>query len=107
MADVQQIPMEHLETGRWYVGRGRNGNVGLWDGECFLVIGQAGVMVSAEPHQWENRWVIKQEPYFTESSGCFQPFAGINEGHVVESLNGNDGLYGYARTLRFVSPYKI
>lgn len=28
-----------LEKNRWYVGRGRNGNVGLWDGESFLVIG--------------------------------------------------------------------
>lgn len=103
MADVRQIPMEQLETGRWYVGRGRNGNVGLWDGECFLVIGQEGVKVSAVPPPWGNRWVIKQEPYFTESSGCFQPFASINEGDVVESIDGADSLYGYARTLRFVS----
>jgi hypothetical protein len=101
MADVRQIPMEQLETGRWYVGRGRNGNVGLWDGECFLVIGQEGVKVSAVPPKWENRWVIKQEPYFTESSGCFQPFAAINEGEVAESLDRGDSLYGYARTLRF------
>ena len=79
MADVQQIPMEQLETGRWYVGRGRNGNVGLWNGDCFLVIGREGVKVSAVPLKWENRWVIKQEPYFTESSGCFQPFAAIND----------------------------
>lgn len=64
MADVQQIPIEQLETGRWYVGRGRNGNVGQWDGKCFLAIGQEG---------------IKQEPYFTGSSGCFQPFAAIND----------------------------
>ena len=55
MADVQQIPIELLETGRWYVGRGRNGNVGLWDGKCFLVIGQEGVKVSAAPPKWENR----------------------------------------------------
>ncbi len=103
MTDFQQIPMELLETGRWYVGRGRNGNVGLWDGECFLVIGQQGVKVSAMPSQWKNRWVIKQEPYFTESSGCFQPFAAINEGDVAESLDGADSLYGYARILRLPS----
>ncbi len=78
MTGVQQIPMEQLETGRWYVGRGRNGSVGLWNGECFLVIGPEGIRESAEPPKRETRWVIKQEPYFTESSGCFQPFAAVN-----------------------------
>jgi hypothetical protein len=107
MTGVQQIPMEQLETGRWYVGRGRNGSVGLWNGECFLVIGQEGVKVSAVPSKWENRWVIKQEPNFTESSGCFQPFVAINEGVVAESLDRADSLYGYARNLCFVSLREI
>jgi hypothetical protein len=93
--------MEQLEIGRWYVGRGRNGNVGLWDGECFLVIGKVSVKVSAVPPKWENSWSIKQEPYFTESSGCFQPFTAVNEGGVAESREGSDSMYGYAKTLRF------
>ena len=104
MADIRQIPMEQLETGCWYVGRGRNGNVGLWDGECFLVIGQEGIKVSAVPPKWKNRWVIKQEPYFTESAGCFQPFRKIDEGNQGELLDGTDGIRGYAKTLSFDSP---
>ncbi|WP_333689274.1 hypothetical protein [Methylococcus capsulatus] len=83
MTDVPQIPLEQLEIGRWYVGRGRNGNVGLWDGECFLVIGKEGMKVSAVPPVWENQWVIKREPYFTENAGCFQPFATIDEGQTI------------------------
>lgn len=78
MTDVYQLPLSQLEVGHWYVGRGRNGNVGLWDGDCFLVIGQEGIRKSQTPPVWENHWVIKREPYFTEASGCFSPLSEIN-----------------------------
>lgn len=99
--DAVQIPLKDLEIGRWYVGRGRNGNVGLWNGEDFLVIGKRGIKVSAVPPVWENQWRIKIEPYFTETEGCFQPFAVIDEGVIVESLGGSDSRY--AKSLRFAN----
>src|SRR5439155_13728490 len=68
-----QIPIEDLVIGKWYVGRGRNGNVGLWEGNRFLVIAQKF-----------DEWTIKFEPYFTDETGCFQPFAMIDEGVMVE-----------------------
>lgn len=100
MGDVQQVPLEQLEIGRWYVGRGRNANVGLWDGEHFLVICEIGIPVSWSPRVWENEWGIKREPYFTEDCGCFQPFAVIDEGEVIEPYGGSESGYGYAKTLR-------
>jgi hypothetical protein len=33
---AEQIPIDQLITGKWYVGRGRNSNVGLWNGSRFL-----------------------------------------------------------------------
>ena len=75
----KQIPQDRLIKGKHYVGRGRNGNIGLWNGESFLVIGQKF-----------SEYVIKMEPYYTEESGCFQPFLEIDEGKMVEP-NGKTG----------------
>ena len=72
-AIVEQIPLDRLAKGRWYVGRGRNGNVGLWDGDSFLVIGEKF-----------GEYVIKREPYYTAESGCFQPFLEVDEGRMIE-----------------------
>jgi hypothetical protein len=74
-----------LEKNRWYVGRGRNGNVGLWDGESFLVIG------SKFGHN-----LIKYESLYTNESGTFQPFMRIDEGIMIESFGkiGWDAHYG-------------
>jgi len=84
---VEQISLDRLVTGRWYVGRGRNGNVGLWDGEFFLVIGEK-----------LGEYVIKREPYYslTEEWGCFQPFLEVDEGRMVEPFGkvGWDAHYG-------------
>src|SRR3954463_11469490 len=85
-----QIPIEELIPLRWYVGRGRNSNVGRWDGKHFLTItGKLG----------ED--VVKLEPYYADQSGCFQPFALIDEGEVVEPFGrvGWDAHYG--RRLEF------
>ena len=76
-------------SGRWYVGRGRNGNVGLWNGQNFLVIGEKF-----------GSYVIKEEPYFVEPSGCFQPFREIDEGRMVQPFGrtGWDAHYGHRMT---------
>lgn len=69
---MQQIPRHQLRRWSWYAGRGRNGNVGMWNGEEFLV-----VTATLRPS-------IKQEPYFDADGGCFQPFLRIDEGEVLE-----------------------
>ena len=82
---VGQIPMYRLVRGRSYVGRGRNGNVGRWNGQDFLVIGEKF-----------DRYVVKEEPYFAAASGCFQPFREIDEGRMVQPFGqvGWDAHYG-------------
>lgn len=69
---MKQIELEKLEIGRYYVGRGRNGDLGLWNGRLFLVIGEKF-----------NRDVIKKEPYYTDGFGCFQPFKVVDLGVMV------------------------
>lgn len=95
---IERLPihLDELEVGRWYVGRGRNANVGLWNGECFLVIGSCGKPVSWKPRKWVNEPCIKQEPYFTAEGGCFQPFLLIDEGVASEPIEEC-----YAKTLTF------
>jgi hypothetical protein len=82
---AEQIPREHLIEGKWYVGRGRNGNVGFWNGQHFLVIAEKF-----------DEYVIKHEPYYTEDDGCFQPFALVDEGVMIEPFGtvGWDKHYG-------------
>ncbi len=87
---AEQIARERLVVGRHYVGRGRNGNVGLWDGESFLVVGQKG--------QFR---VVKLEGYYGLEDGCFQPFREIDEGRVAESLGSVGWEAHYARVLEF------
>jgi len=86
----RQIPITELVTGRWYVGRGRNGNVGLWDGSRFLVIG-----IKFDEH------VIKREPYYGDEEGCFQPFAVVDEGVMVEPFGRVGWDKHYGRRLEF------
>ena len=76
-----QIPKEDLEVGAWYSGKGRNGDVGLWDGEDFLVLGLEGKKVGPDRSDWENEYRIKREPYCTVDDGCFQPFARLAPAH--------------------------
>jgi len=57
------IPEKELHQDRWYLGRGRNNNVALWDGEFFVTI--------------SYKWGIpddKFERYLGKEGGCFQPF---------------------------------
>ena len=32
---LTQIPRKKLVKGAWYLGKGRNGDIGMWDGEDF------------------------------------------------------------------------
>jgi hypothetical protein len=79
------ISVTELVPGKWYIGRGRNANVGLWNGHHFLVIGEKF-----------DDYVIKQEPYYTAETGCFQPFAALDEGVMIEPFGtiGWDKHYG-------------
>lgn len=97
MPEMTQIPLGQLEIGRWYVGRGRNSNIGLWDGEDFVVIAQIGRQISSAPRIWETEPGIKREPYFTDSWGCFQPFRVIDEGVITEPHEETP----YANTVQF------
>lgn len=76
-----QIPKEDLEVGAWYSGKGRNGDVGLWDGEDFLVLGLEGKKVGPDRSDWKNEYRVKREPYCTVDDGCFQPFAKLAPAH--------------------------
>lgn len=76
-----QISKEDLEVGAWYSGKGRNGDVGLWDGEDFLVLGLEGKKVGPDRSDWENEYRIKREPYWTVDEGCFQPFTKLAPAH--------------------------
>ena len=87
---AEVIPLEDLKVDTWYVGRGRNGNVGLWSGRFFLVIGE----------KFEQS-VIKQEPYYTDESGCFQPFLVINEGRMIEPFGSVGWEAHYGRKIVF------
>lgn len=91
-----QIPLSDLRTGCWYVGRGRNGNVGLWDGMDFLVIAKVGIKTGPGRRDWTSEFRIKWEPYYEETEGCFQPFCQIDEGQMVEPFGeiGWDAHYG-------------
>ena len=90
MTELTQIPLNCLAEGRWYVGRGRNSNVGLWDGKFFLVIGSKF-----------DSWRIKREPYYTDESGCFQPFLMLDEGQAIETMGESGWDAHYAQRMEF------
>lgn len=77
MSICRQIPVSELKLNSWYVGRGRNGNVGRWDGECFDVIADCLVYNGSFRTPQKTKPGLKFEPYFTADEGCFQPFLHI------------------------------
>ena len=101
MKKLTLIPQDKLVEGRWYVGRGRNANVALWvrigknPGRLtFLTIG-------FKFHQPD----VKDEGYYGPEEGCFQPFAVIAEGTVVESVGAEPGWpQHYAKVLALKQP---
>lgn len=97
MSEHIQIPVNELIVGRYYVGQGRNGNIGRWDGECFLVLAQCGKKVGPGPGDWENYWGVKCEPYFQTDGGTFQPFKQIDMGVVSVPYGERE----YAKVMKF------
>lgn len=89
---VNQIPFEDLIKGQWYLGRGRNSNIGYFDGENFLTICSK-----------MERWVVKKEGYYTEKEGCFQPFYLLDEGEMIEPFGefSWDKHYGKRLKIKF------
>ena len=95
MTKYTQIPRNALVTDHWYVGKGRNGNIGLWNGEDFFVPAKIGKKVG--PREWISEWSMKKEPYFEADSGCFQPFKIVDMGIVCVPTGERD----YALTMSF------
>jgi len=122
MLVTTQIPIELLEVGEWYIGRGRNGNIGRWDGDDFLVIGEKGVQTGLSGKgKWRNEFCMKSEAYFMwdhpeadvleqplYNLGTFQPFLKISDGVVLSNRGENDldSRSGYGLKLGFESIQK-
>jgi len=84
------IPKKNLITGRWYVGRGRNGNVGIWIKDYFLTIGFK-----------YGDFVLKQETHYDDNqTGCFQPYKLVDEG-IVEPFGTVGWSSHYGKALIF------
>ena len=93
MVTCTQISKDALIVGRWYAGRGRNANIGMWNGEDFLVLAEVGQKVGPGPREWVKSWGVKREPYFQADGGCFQPFKMVDMGTVsVPQGEGGDAL---------------
>jgi hypothetical protein len=90
---ASQIPLEELIRDRYYVGRGRCANVGLWTGEWFLTVGD----------KFSAR--MKMEGYYKAEYGSFQPFRLIDEGIAIETVGTDPGWdRHYARVIEFDVP---
>jgi hypothetical protein len=88
---LKQIPKKELVEKRWYLGRGRNANLGYWDGNHFLTICDK-----------MGQWVVKFEPYYEAESGCFQPFMLIDEGEMIEPFGEDAWNKHYGKTLKII-----
>ena len=90
---LKQIPKNKLIKERYYLGRGRNNNIGYWDGENFLTI----------DFKSKNYSRIKVEGYYEKEYGCFQPFFLIPEGNMIEPFGtvGWNKHYGKTLLVRF------
>ena len=97
MVTCTQISKDALIVGRWYAGRGRNADIGMWNGEDFLVLAEVGQKVGPGPREWVKSWGVKREPYFQADGGCFQPFKMVDMGTV--SVPQGEG--GYALEMSF------
>jgi hypothetical protein len=78
--DAGILPLHLLQDGRWYLGHGRNGAVGLWDAraKCFWTVTLNDFAnpsaFPAEPHRQVR---LKREDYFSSQSGAFKPTAPV------------------------------
>lgn len=87
---LKQIPKSELIKGKWYLGRGRNSNIGYWDGKDFLVI---GFKFDKATIKWEEYYELQEE------KGCFQPFMLIDEGKMTEPFGKIGWERHYGKTL--------
>ncbi|MBI5686299.1 MAG: hypothetical protein HZC54_14595 [Verrucomicrobia bacterium] len=72
------IPIGELKDGQWYRGIGRNASLGRWDEKtrCFWVVVFNDFADPARFPEGSIRQVrLKQEDYFTATSGTFKPHA--------------------------------
>jgi len=86
---LKQIPKKNLKEGRWYIGRGRNNNIGYWNGKHFLTIGLTFSITR-----------IKVEDYYTKRRGSFQPFECIEEGEIVQPFGTTGWGHHYGKLLK-------
>ncbi len=85
---LKQIPKKELIEGGYYLGRGRNSNIGYWNGNDFLTIGFKF-----------NEPIVKAEGYYEKKKGCFQPFMLIPKGEMIESFGKTAWEKHYGKTL--------
>jgi hypothetical protein len=79
-AEPPVLPIDALRDGTWYRGQGRNATVGLWDARarCFWTIVVNDLADPAKfPSEPLRQVRLKQEDYFSEVSGTFQPTAAL------------------------------
>ena len=94
---LTQIPKENLMKDRWYLGRGRCSNFGVWNGKFFLTFDYKFGLPT-----------IKYEAYYEEltgeliNHGTFQPFLLLDEGQLADPFGerGWDKHYGKTLVLR-------
>jgi len=90
-----------LIVGRWYVGRGRNANVALWGP---VTRGHVRLTFLTIGHNMQGA-TLKDEGYFANTGGCFQPFLLVDEGTVAEPFSHKPGWdQHYAKTLSVPTP---
>lgn len=116
MIEYTQIPLKALEINSWYIGRGRGGNLGRWNGECFVTIcfydkswselQAIKQKIPVTESMRKSREVIKYEYYFYKDKvskpkgadlGTFQPFLKVDFGEIV----GEKYDSSYGEKLRF------
>lgn len=101
MNDIyKQIPEHELIIDRWYMGRGRNSNIGQWTGKYFLVIAEK----RTEPDAEVIDRVVKKEPFYTDDGGCFQPFVLLDEGRITAPFGKSRWDTHYGSELQWPSP---
>lgn len=94
---AKQIPINELQIGHWYGGKGRNANEGRWDGDRFSVVGTNGSPICWKPRKWVNVPTMCGESYYTEPEfdaetgmlwgGSFQPLFRISDEDKLAELS--------------------
>ena len=92
----KQIPINELQIGHWYGGKGKCANEGRWNGDSFSVIGTKGRRISHQPQKWVNVPEIRGEFYYGKKIydgelgnlwGSFQPLLRIIDENKLAELS--------------------